>query len=322
MAVLWILIGLAVLVLASDQAIRGARDLARSAGISPLVVGLTITAVGTSLPEIATNLAVAVETLRGDVDASGLAVGNIVGSNLSQITLLLGITALVATLKLPGGSIRRDGGMVLAALVLMGLAAANGVVGRLEGLGLVAVYLVYVSWMLVRARKEGHEARVAALAEDEVEAPAEPKRWHIVRMVLGLAFVLGSAQVVVNQGVVLAESIGVSEILIGHGVGLATGLPELVLAVSAVRAGAQEMGIGNLLGSNITDPLLSFGLGAVVHPVVVDPATLAFDGVYWLVCTVIALLLLWEQRDLTRPEGASLVLLYALFVWLRIVVVG
>jgi cation:H+ antiporter len=318
MAVLWILIALVALVLGSTQAIQGARQLATALGLSPLVVGLTITAVGTSLPEIATNLAVGFSAFGGEADPSGLAVGNIIGSNLSQITLLLGITALVSTLKLSHSAIRLHGGMALVALLLMGLTALDGVVGRLEALALVLVYLGYLAYLLYRARTED----VPGPDEDEIEPEVVVLKWAVLRTVVALVVVLGSAKVVVDQGVVLAQAAGVSDTLIGHGVGLATGLPELVLALSALRAGEQDMGIGNLLGSNITDPLLSFGLGALVHPVTVLPGTLTFDGVFWLVSTVIALLLLWEQRDLTRPEGASLVLLYGLFLWLRIVVVG
>ena len=136
------LLGLAGLVFGSSIAVKGAMNLATRWRVSPMVVGLTITSIGTSIPEIATNLTAAVTSATG-TDASGIAMGNIVGSNLSQITLLLGVTAMFATITVPKRALLRDGGMLIVALIAMFLACLDGEVARWEGGVLILLFALY-----------------------------------------------------------------------------------------------------------------------------------------------------------------------------------
>ena len=306
MTLLLAVLGLAGLLAGSELALRGATGVARRLGVSAWVVGLTLTSVGTSLPEIATNVAAALSS-RGGVDASGVAVGNVVGSNLSQITLLMGLVALFTPLAVPKDALRRDGPMLLVALGLFWAAALDGSVTPLEGLALVAVYVGYLAWV---ARSSGGEET----AREASGSLAKPVLWTLV----GLAIVVGAANLLVTQVLVFTEALGVSAMVGGLLVGLGTGLPELVVSLRAVKR-SSGLSLGNLIGSNITDPLLSLGAGAAIYPVAVDRTTLWLDLPWWAACTVVALFMMREHRDVSRSEAGSLLVLFALYLWVRFV---
>lgn len=312
-AVVLVLLSLGALVFASDAVVHAGRALARHYGVSPLVVGLTITSIGTSLPEVATNVAAGLSGQVGE-DASGVAVGNVLGSNIGLLTLLLGITGILAPLTTPARVLERDGRVMVGALLAMGLLSLDGTIGRVDGALLLGAYAAYMAWL------------VAARGEDLADAPDEEpeafnRRRTAVELVGGLLLVLVSANVMVQNGVFIAETVGVPAVLVGLGVGIGTGLPELAVAVRSVRSDP-AMALGNLLGSAITNPLLALGSGALVYPVVVDPEVLRFDWVYTLVCTLIALLLLREDTRLGRHEAGALLMLFVLFAWLRGAVIG
>lgn len=310
--VVLIVAGLIALAWGSDQAVGGARTIARRLGVSPLVIGLTLTSIGTSLPEIATNLAAGIAT-RGGADASGIAVGNIVGSNLSQITLLMGIVGLAGPMVLPRRALLRDGGMVMVALLLMFGVVADGRATQVEAALLVASYVVYLVVVLVQERKH---------PSPETTGDTEPARASGISLAVrtggGLTLVVAGAHLVVSNGVVVARAFGVDEAIVGLMVGLGTGLPELVVSLRALRSGAGAMSLGNLLGSNITDPLLSFGIGALVADVAVDPITLRLDFPMWILATAVALLALHDRLELTRTEAVTLLLLFVFWMYLRL----
>jgi cation:H+ antiporter len=306
---LLILLGAVGLLIGCEIAVGAAQRIARRLGVSHLVVGLTITSVGTSLPEIATNVASAI-SVAGGVDASGIAVGNVIGSNLSQITLLLGVTALLSPITVPPGSLRRDGATMAAAMFVMLVTCLDGEVTRWEGAVLIGAYVAYLTWVVSTARRGG------------LPADSEPlggRLWgDLAKALGGLVVLVISAEVMVNSGVALAERFGLSQSLIGLGVGLGTGLPELAVALRAAMKGAGELGLGNLIGSNITDPLLSFGAGAAVYPLHVPEVALTFDFPWWIMATVVALTLMREDNAISRREGAVLVMLFLLFAYQRV----
>ena len=298
--------GLIGLILGSELAVRSARSIASQLGLSSLVVGLTVASVGTSVPEIATNVMVGVNSLAG-TDASGVAVGNILGSCLSQVTLLLGIAALARGLK--AQIVRADVIAVVLAIVAAALASFDGVVQRAEGVALVCGYIVYLVLVYQRKREQ--------VASDEVVSQT-PLGVDVALGVLALVVVSASAQGVVSGATSLATAWGLSETTLGVLVGVGTGLPELAVALSAVRQRDDGIAVGNLIGSNITDPLLSFGLGSIVHPVTVPVTELLTDFFFWVGGTVIALLLLSTGRELDRQEAAVLLVVFALYLSMRI----
>jgi cation:H+ antiporter len=306
---IWLVVGVVGLMLSSGMAVRGARSLARRAGVSDLTIGLTLGAVGTSLPEIATNIAAALQSQSGAHDASGVALGNVVGSCLSQTSLLLGITGIFAAkLSIDGQTLRRDGFAMLAALAMMWAAAATGhEVTRGEGAVLALSYLGYLALVFFTTERE------------PVPLDQSPRPWKADagRALAGMLLVVICADVVVRAAVGLATQMGVGELSIGLLIGVGTGLPELAVAVRGVLDDSPGLSLGNLLGSNVTDPLLTLGVGAMVHPLTVDASALWFDIPYWLFVTVMGLVFLAQEKSLRRQEATALLLCFALYVWLR-----
>ena len=296
-------------------AVDAARRIARQLGVSGLLIGLTVTSIGTSLPEIATNIAAAL-SVRGGVEASGIAVGNVIGSCLVQISLLLGVTALISPMAVPREAIRRDSPMLLVAMAAMFAACVDGVASRLDGLLLIGLYAAYLGWLFRQQARA-----TSALSPEGPAEPPPPIRLplELLKGAAGLAGLVLCAGVLVDSGVEMARGLGVSDGLIGIFVGVGTCLPELSVALRAAWKGAPDLSLGNLIGSNITDPLLSFGAGAAVHDLAIEPTAMRFDFPFWAALTVVAVLLMWERADLTRREGGALVVLFVLFAYLRLV---
>ena len=309
-ALFLVVLGIAGLAIGSGYVVRGALAIAQRLGLSPLVVGLTITSIGTSLPEIATNIAVGADILSG-VPASGIAVGNVIGSCLSQITLLLAVAGLVGTLTCPRRSLRRDGAMLVIALLAMFACSIDGTISRFEGGLLVSAYAVYLVVVVVLERQWADVDAQEPAGDDLSLGRA------VGLLAIGLVIVTASADLAVENAVAVARAMGVGASLIGLGVGFGTGLPELTVSLRAMNAQSGTLGLGNLIGSNITDPLLSAGLGALVAPMLVPPVAIFFDFPFWMAASGVALLLLFNHLDLNRRESGVLLIVFGLFVWVR-----
>lgn len=305
-----VIVGLVALIFASEITVERSRRIALKLGVSELLIGLTVVSIGTSLPEIFLNIMAGVYRIQG-LETSGIAVGNIVGSCLAQITLILGMSGMVATLYTPKRSLKRDGGMMMAALVLMYLAAFNGVISRLEGITLALIYIVYL-YYLFRVEKD--------LKAKPVKKGNLPVL-DLLILVGALLFVVLSSSVVVSEGMSLATILGVSPFIIGILAGLGTSLPELSISVGALGRGAKSLSLGNLIGSNITDPLFSLGVGAAVAGFAVEIPAITFDFVYWGFSSIVAMLLLWNHMDLNRKESYILILLFIMYAYLKSFVV-
>lgn len=306
--VFFVFLGVLGLWWGSDYAVDAAKRIASSLKISEIVVGLTIASIGTSLPEIFTNLAAGYSTLHGE-DASGIAIGNIIGSNLGQITIILGILGLLGTFEIDGRALRRNGLMMVMALLLMFLSCVDGHVSPVEGITLAGIYLLYLLYLIreekVFSKVRVHEHKSSLLID-------------LIKVFLGIVAIIFSANLVVGSGVTLATESGVPESLIGIFVGLGTSIPELTVSLRALGKKQGHLSLGNLIGSNITDPLLSFGLGAAIAGVSVSSKVLYFDFPYWFFATVIALLLLLNHLDLNKKESTVLISLYLFFIYLRL----
>ncbi len=307
-AIFWIFLGVVGLWLGSDLTVDSAKKIASKLGVSDLIIGLTIASIGTSLPEIFTNVMAGVSTSQG-VDASGIAVGNIIGSNLGQITIILGITGLIATLKLSKRSLRRDGLMMFLALFLMYFMALDGFVTPWEGMTLVLIYLLYLIYLV---NQEQIVTKIKRQKEEKIKL-ALPG----LKCFGGIIIIIYAADLVVSHGVSLAQQLSITDYLIGIFVGLGTSLPELSVSIKAISKKAGQLSLGNLIGSNITDPLLSFGLGASIVGVKVSPEVLGFDFIFWIFATAIALLLLFNHLNLNKKESSILILLYIMFLYFR-----
>ncbi|WP_224447759.1 calcium/sodium antiporter [Haloprofundus salilacus] len=294
-----------------DSAVNAARRL----GLSELTIGLTVVAVGTSSPEIAVSLEAALEA-RPDI-----AVGNVIGSNIFNIAVILGVVTLVQWLPISRKLVKRDGAAVLATAILGVVVLFDGVVSRIEGLALVALFGAYLYVLfrfspdlpdlpdpvdlpppIVGATDGGGEE-----ADSDGERPTEFGLREAVLLVVGLALVVVGGQLLIDSATSLARAAGISEWVIGATIVAAgTSSPEFAVSLVSLKRGQAGVSVGNVLGSNIFNFLFILGLAATITPLSVAAA--AFDGALWLLgLTALLVAALWSGRRLSRPEGGLLV---------------
>ncbi|MEQ6247861.1 calcium/sodium antiporter [Sulfitobacter sp. HNIBRBA3233] len=310
-AILLVVFGLLGLVFGGELLVRGAVSAAKSFGISPMVIGLTLVGFGTSTPELVTSLQAALS------GSSGIAVGNVVGSNIGNVLLILGIAAMIAPIAVDAKAFRRDGAVVVIATVLCLGTVLFGEIDRLIGAGFLlalAAYLGFTLWSETRAG--GTPA--AAVYENEAEAVPGPETSVPVSMLIavaGLVITIVGARLLVSGAVSIAEAAGLSEAVIGLTiVAIGTSMPELVTSVIAVRKGEGEVALGNVLGSNIFNILGILGVTALVQPMAI-PAEIANLDV-WVLCATTVVLIAFARTGWTisRREGALFVLAYAVYL--------
>ncbi|MFC7079703.1 calcium/sodium antiporter [Halorussus caseinilyticus] len=284
--------------------VENAARIARRAGVSELVVGLTVVGFGTSTPELTTSVGAAL------AGAGDIAVANVVGSNLFNVGIILGVVGVLRPIPSSRTLIRRDGAFMVAVSGLAALVVRDGLVGRTEGTVLVALLVGYVALLAARGTPDGTGATTDDLASGTTNGvlpreDAEPTtRRSVAVAVAGLAVVLVGANALVSSATGLARLAGVSEWAIGETVvAVGTSAPEIVTSVVATRRGASDLAAGNLVGSNVFNVLGILGVSAVVRPLAVSPV--AFDAAVWLVAlSAFVVGLLATRGRLTRPEGA------------------
>jgi cation:H+ antiporter len=253
--------GFVLLIGGAELLVRGAAHLASDLGISPLVVGLTVVSFGTSAPELA------VSTFSAWNGQAGLALGNVVGSNICNILLILGVSALVAPLVVARQVVRLEVPIMLAASLLLMLLSLNGGLERWEGLLMFACAVAYVSWTIMRSRKENRDEAPHC----DLPAGPRPRRlWQILQIMAGLALLGSGSHWLVGGAVSIATYFGVSDMVIGLTVvAIGTSLPELATSALAALRGQRDIAVGNVIGSNIFNILLVLGLTASVAPVAI-----------------------------------------------------
>ncbi|QCJ47333.1 calcium/sodium antiporter [Haloprofundus sp. MHR1] len=293
-----IAVSIAVLWIGARMFVDSAVHAARRFGLSELTIGLTVVAVGTSSPEIAVSLEAALES------SPDIAVGNVIGSNIFNVAVILGIVALVRWVPISRGLVRRDGLAVLASAALALAVLFDGVVTRLEGLVLLALFGGYL-FALFRLTPDGpgvdgSEAAGATAGSDFGAREA-------LELVGGLALVVVAGQFLIDSATALARVVGVSEWVIGATVVAAgTSTPEFAVSVVALTRGSSGVSVGNVLGSNIFNVLFVLGLAATVAPLSVGPA--AFDGALWSFgLSTLLVAALWSGHRLSRLEGGLFV---------------
>ncbi|HIV67313.1 MAG TPA: calcium/sodium antiporter [Candidatus Butyricicoccus stercorigallinarum] len=299
-----LVVGFFMLVKGADWFVEGAASLANRFGIPQLVIGLTIVAMGTSMPEAAVSITAA---LKGNAD---ITVGNVVGSNILNILIILGVTAVITNVAIQKSTLKIEIPYMLvvtAALIVMGI--TGSVVSFVEGIVLWAMFLVYLGYLFYLA-KTGTE-------EDEpAHAPMRLPQCLLYIVLGGVIVVLGS-DFAVDGATGIARMIGLSERFIGLTiVALGTSLPELVTSVTAARRGNAGIAIGNIVGSNIFNILFVIGTTALIIPVTFEPA-FVIDSVIAIAAGVILWLGTVRTRELRRPVGALMLLGYfAYFLYL------
>lgn len=290
------LIGLVLLIGGAELLVRGASALAAALRISPLVIGLTIVAYGTSAPE----LAVSVQS--GVAGQGDLALGNVVGSNIFNVLLILGLSATIAPLIVSRQLVRRDVPLMIGVSFVFLLLALDGGISRLDGLLLFAGAISYTAYTVIQSRREPQPPANTTASE----RPPAPWPVQVALLVVGLGMLVLGSRWLVNGAVAFAEALGVSELIIGLTIVAAgTSLPEVATSVLASLRGERDIAVGNVVGSNIFNLLSVLGLTALVSPaaIPVSGAALAFDIPVMLAVALACLPIFFTGYVIARWEG-------------------
>lgn len=315
---LLIAVGTAGLFFGADWLVQGAARLARSLGMSATVVGLTVVAFGTSMPEFVVGV------LGGSQSASDLVLGNVVGSNIVNIALILGVTAMIFPIPVQLRVVQRELPIMIAAMIGATVLALDGTVGRIDSVILLSGFVLYMVHVF-RAKSEDDpraesEFREFAEGEDLEPEPASKLRDSLL-VVAGLAVLIGGAHVMVESAVALARGLGVSEVIIGLTiVAMGTSLPELATGVVAALRKQPDIAVGNVVGSNVFNALAVLGVATAIEPARVEASILAIDLPLMILLSLLLLPIARRGLSIRRWEGAILVGGYALFtllLWVR-----
>ena len=299
--------GLIALTVGAEMLVRGASRIASSMGISPLVVGLTVVALGTSSPELAVGVGAA---LMGQGD---IAVGNVVGSNIFNVLVILGLSALIVPLAVAHQIVRFDVPLLIGCSLMLALISMDGVLGRLDGALLFAGVIAYTSYLVWQARKERDAAVIAEYAEAYPGSAARHWVINLSLILLGLVLLVFGAEWLVAAAIVFARQLGLSELVIGLTIVAAgTSLPEVAASVVAAIRGERDIAVGNAIGSSIFNILLVLGVTALVAPagIAVAQSVQNFDLPVMIAVSVACLPILFTGYRIDRWEGAVFLAYY------------
>lgn len=305
-----ILAGLLLLVWSADRFVAGASATARHFAVPPLLVGMLVVGFGTSAPEMV------VSVLAASQGNPGLALGNAWGSNIVNMALILGVTALLAPVLVQSVVLRKELPILMAVTALTALLVWDGVLSRLDAAGLLLVFAGLVSWSIVEARGNKGDT-LARETATELRAHATPLRRALVLLLVGLLVLVGSSRMLVWGAVDIAQSLGVSDIVIGLTVvAVGTSLPELAACVAAARKGEDDIALGNILGSCLFNTLAVVGLAGVIAPIDVGTEVLIRDLPVMAGLTVLLFLMGWGFRGpgrINRVEAGVLLTVYLIY---------
>ncbi len=310
--VVWLVVGLGVLIGGAELLVRGASRLALAVGLTPLVVGLTVVAFGTSAPELAVSIGA------GRAGLDGLALGNVVGSNVFNVMFILGLTSLIAPLVVARQLVRLDVPVMIGASALVVVLAADGRIGTLDGALLAAGLVAYLGWLLRAGRSPAAEASAVDPTTDAI-APARPRARLAVDLGLiagGLVLLILGSRWLVGGATGIATALGVSELIVGLTVVAAgTSMPEVATSVVATLRGQRDLAIGNVVGSNVFNLLGILGIAALVAPggLAVPAAVLTFDVWVMLAVAVVCLPIFVSGYGIARWEGVVLLAGYVAY---------
>lgn len=318
---LWLLGGLVLLVLGGELLVRGAVQIAARLGISPLLVGLTVVAFGTSMPELVTSVQASL------ANAPGIALGNIVGSNIANVLLILGLAALLCPIAVESRALARDGGLGLVVALALLAVGLFWTLDRVVGVALLVSLVAYIIFAYRQERVADGADHGAAYEKAEAFATAQPPGLPLSRplgglpgaillLVAGLGTIVAGGALLVDTAVTLARAWSVSEEVIGLTIiAVGTSLPELVTSVVAAVRRQADVALGNVLGSNIYNILGIAGATALIAPTEVPSAIANFDA--WVMVAAALLLLVVARTGwrVGRREGGVLLACYAAYVW-------
>ncbi len=299
-----LILSFAVLVWSADKFVYGASGLARNLGISPMIIGLTIVAMGSSAPEIMVSANAA---LKGATDTS---VGNAIGSNITNILLVLGITTLVRPLLVSSSTLYREMPILFGFTMLAWWVLYDNYLSFNEGILLAVLFFGFLGYLFYLSTRQGDKPDPLVDFEDEIPSDL-PMGVAVFWLVAGLIMLPLSSHFLVDSAVVIAQYFGISELVIGLTIiAIGTSLPELAASVASVLKGEDDMAIGNIIGSNIFNILAVLSVGALINPSVIDTSAASRDIFVMIGATVLLLVMAMsfakKARKINRIEGAIL----------------
>lgn len=305
-----ILGGFVLLIWAADRLVAGAAATASNLGISPLVIGLTVVGIGTSAPEMVVS---AIAALQGN---PGLAVGNAIGSNITNIGLVLGVTAIIYPLTVESGLLRKEFPILLFIMIIATLLMYDGVLTQVDGYILLVGLIVLLTYMVIVGMERGESDPL--IQEFEAEIPRDmPMKTAIFWLIIGLILLPLSSAFLVEGAVTIATTYGISSTVIGLTiVAFGTSLPELAASISSALKHEDDIAIGNVIGSNMFNLLGVLGIGAAITPITLESFILSRDVVVMFGFTLLLFAVAWRFKGagrITRLEGIGLVCLYLIY---------
>lgn len=311
MDILMIIAGLIVLTIGAELLVRGSTSIARRLGVSDLLIGLTLVGFGTSMPELVSSVQAAI------AGSPGVAVGNVVGSNIANILLILGLSALIAPVAVELKGFRRDGAVVMIATIAAIGVSMTGEFGRKAGAAFLVAIIAYIifAFLTERSRPESAEAEIHKAGAAAVPATPKSPFIDLVMCIAGLGCLIVGAKLLVTSAINIAGSLGVSEAIIGLTVvAIGTSLPELVTSIVAALRGKSALALGNVVGSNIYNIFGILGVTALIRPVAAPAEIVAFDNWVMLGATLALVIFASTQSRLTRLEGGLMAAAYFSYI--------
>lgn len=308
-AIVLLCIGLALLVWSADRLVFGAAALAKNLGVTPLVIGMTILAMGSSAPEMMVSATAALE---GKTDT---AVGNVLGSNIANIALILGLTALIKPLSISSAIIRRELPLMMGVTLVAGLLLWDSHLGFMEGVLLIALFVIFLLAML-KISRSAKETGDPLVDEQESEIPQGVSNMAAgIWTVVGLLLLPYAANMLVDSAVIIAKHFGMSDLVIGLTIiAVGTSLPELAASIASLFKGEDDMAVGNIIGSNVFNILAVMGLPGLLNPSQLSPLAMGRDYYVMLgISVLLVVMALGKRRRINRVEGLILLVCFVAY---------
>ncbi len=308
--IVFLILGLFILWVGAELLVKGSSSLAIGLGIRPLIVGLTIVAMGTSSPELAVSLIAALR------ETKDLSLANIIGSNIANIGLVVGVCALIRPLKIEQSMLRYEVPIMVIGTIIFSVLSYDREIGRLDGFILLLGFIVFLVIMIKASQKDRSKAKMDASFVD-IRKDKKLFGKQFVYIIVGLVGLVGSSYLIVQSAEYIAEYAGVSPFVIGVSiVAVGTSLPELAISAVGVARGRVDIAVGNAVGSNIFNTLFVIATVSVITPIPVDRSLFSLHYPAMLLFTLISVPMLRSRFRLSRWEGGLLLFLYFIFMFL------
>ena len=330
-SIIFLVLGIIFLVKGSGIFVGSASHIAKKLGVSDFIIGLTLVALGTSLPELVSSIFASIQK------QSGLVIGTIIGANIANLTLIIGIAALLSKIKVEKEVLKRDGYILMFVILLLLLFLYDGTISRIEGIVFLLLYISYTFFLMETRSKIKREYNFADFAKYFIKfgylaylkrglflkIPKKKNNKKIVRnhlskyyliLMLGLVLVYFSAKIVVDKAIIIANYFSIAPIVIGVLISIGTTLPELSVAISASTKKYGNVAIGNSIGSCITNTLLILGVSAIIHPLQILKGNVFMTYPFLIVSTILVLLFIKTDLEVSRRESIMLLIVYLLFI--------